>query len=214
MVAPLKVIITDLGKVLVDFDFEPQKESRGFSDFLGCCRVSPQIAVPFFSGKEFCDYEKGKLSSERFFEIVRLRLGYVGDYARFQEDFCATPSFALKRDVYDFFFREIKPSNDTEFCLLSNLNELHYRHLISRWPGVFSNCRELFLSFKMGLRKPDPKIYARVLEGIGAARHDCFFVDDSEENCEAAKNFFDHIHRFQGIDGLRSYFLKNFKIGK
>jgi putative hydrolase of the HAD superfamily len=39
----------------------------------------------------------------------------------------------------------------------------------------------------VGVRKPDPRIYAIVLERLGLPAADCAFVDDLERNVDAAR---------------------------
>jgi putative hydrolase of the HAD superfamily len=39
----------------------------------------------------------------------------------------------------------------------------------------------------VGLRKPEPEIYALTLERLGVPAHAALFVDDVELNCEAAR---------------------------
>lgn len=41
-------------------------------------------------------------------------------------------------------------------------------------------------SHEEGVRKPDPRIYRILLERLAAAPHECLFVDDTKENCDAA----------------------------
>jgi putative hydrolase of the HAD superfamily len=40
----------------------------------------------------------------------------------------------------------------------------------------------------VGMRKPDPEIYALTVERLGVAAGECLFVDDVERNCEAARS--------------------------
>jgi putative hydrolase of the HAD superfamily len=39
----------------------------------------------------------------------------------------------------------------------------------------------------VGCRKPEPRIYEITLERLGVRAEDCLFVDDVEQNCEAAR---------------------------
>jgi len=61
--------------------------------------------------------------------------------------------------------------------------------------GVHASCH-------IGVRKPDPAFYARVLERVGAAAGECLFVDDRRVNCEAAERAGMASHLFDGADGL------------
>lgn len=75
--------------------------------------------------------------------------------------------------------------------VLSNTNPIHWEQGVRdffSWEGhrvedYFDHC---FLSCEMHLQKPDPEIFHAVAEGIGGAPEEILFLDDSEENCEAA----------------------------
>lgn len=44
-----------------------------------------------------------------------------------------------------------------------------------------------FVSCETGVRKPDPRAYAHAHTRLGVAPRSCVFVDDREDNCEAAR---------------------------
>lgn len=76
--------------------------------------------------------------------------------------------------------------------LLSNINEIHWRLASGRYfrykgLAVADFFDHTFLSFRMGLEKPSPEIYQKVIEGLGCPADDILFLDDSEANCEAAR---------------------------
>lgn len=65
-----------------------------------------------------------------------------------------------------------------------------------RFEGVFVSCR-------MGVRKPDPAFFEALLEGIGHPADRCLFVDDRADNCEAAAAAGMPVHVFGGASPLR-----------
>jgi putative hydrolase of the HAD superfamily len=52
----------------------------------------------------------------------------------------------------------------------------------------------------VGLRKPDPRIYALALERLGLPAAACAFVDDLEPNCHAAAAVGMHAVRFESTE--------------
>lgn len=68
--------------------------------------------------------------------------------------------------------------------ILSNTSPhfYHFRERIPAWP-VVKGC---ILSFEEKVLKPDPEIYRRLMIRFGLAPDECFFVDDSHLNIEAA----------------------------
>ncbi|MBI4087452.1 MAG: HAD-IA family hydrolase [Candidatus Liptonbacteria bacterium] len=174
-----RVIICDMGNVLVNVTPPDQ------TAFFAKCAVSAEEIKRFFTAdEEFFEYERGHTPRERFFEIVQEKLGYRGDFRQWVDDFCDI--FSLNREVYDLLLGDVKINNQVEIWLLSNLNELHYEFLLKRWPGVFSSCRRVFLSFELGMRKPEPAIWELILRTEGAKRERCLLIDDLEANCRGA----------------------------
>jgi 2-haloacid dehalogenase len=64
--------------------------------------------------------------------------------------------------------------------------------------------RAIFVSGELRLVKPDPAIYRHVLESVGAAPHDCLFVDDAPRNVAAAEACGLRAHRFTDAASLRA----------
>lgn len=75
--------------------------------------------------------------------------------------------------------------------LVSNINVIHHQYIkqamgpfaYNQFMGCFENT---FLSYEMGTRKPEPEFFEKVLETIGCEAEECLFVDDREDNLEAA----------------------------
>jgi putative hydrolase of the HAD superfamily len=77
--------------------------------------------------------------------------------------------------------------------LLSNTNEMHFDYA----RDAFTILREFddhVLSYEVGERKPHARIYAVALERAGCPPRRCVYIDDIEENVEAA--------RVLGINGI------------
>jgi HAD superfamily hydrolase (TIGR01509 family) len=65
-----------------------------------------------------------------------------------------------------------------------------------RFDGVFASCH-------LGVRKPDPAFFDRMLAVIGRPPQRCLFVDDRQDNCDAAAAAGMRTHLFEGSEGLR-----------
>jgi putative hydrolase of the HAD superfamily len=46
---------------------------------------------------------------------------------------------------------------------------------------------DVVLSYKVGMTKPDPRIYKLAAEHLKVSETECLMVDDSENNCEGAR---------------------------
>jgi putative hydrolase of the HAD superfamily len=75
--------------------------------------------------------------------------------------------------------------------LLSNTNIVHvtyYRNFLRQKYNIdfFTLFDQVFLSYELGLRKPDPKIFNYVLSKNGFSAGETLFIDDLRSNIEAA----------------------------
>lgn len=61
----------------------------------------------------------------------------------------------------------------------------------------------VYASHHLGVRKPDPRFYTRLLERIGHEPACCLFVDDRSANCAGAEHAGMRAHLFDGVVGLR-----------
>jgi len=78
-----------------------------------------------------------------------------------------------------------------ELYLLSNTNAIHYKSYTGTFRAIHSEEMpdlfvKLFLSFEMGVRKPDPAIYKMALRIGNLVPGETLFIDDSLENAEEA----------------------------
>ena len=75
--------------------------------------------------------------------------------------------------------------------LLSNTDAIHIAHFKKTvgndFYNRFYNCFEnVYFSFEMGLKKPQPEIYLQVLAENHLMASETLFVDDKKENTDAA----------------------------
>ena len=76
--------------------------------------------------------------------------------------------------------------------VLSNTNPVHWamaERIYFRYKGlgVADFFDHIFLSYEMGLEKPSPAIFQRVVQTLGCRPEEVLFFDDSEVNCAAAR---------------------------
>lgn len=95
--------------------------------------------------------------------------------------------------------------------LLDELAGRAERHLATNYPswvdellvrfGLHARLEAVWASCRLGVRKPDPAFYERMLAGASPAR--CLLVDDRLDNCLAAEAWGLAAHHFVGADDLR-----------
>lgn len=177
--AKIKVILFDLGNVLVDFDLKPAVER--ISRF--CSKSPDEIFSLFFDSCLTSSFEKGKLSPEEFYkqtkEMLDLKLSYESFVPIWNEIFFFS---SKNRSVYHIANLLKK---HYRIALLSNTNILHYGHIKNSFP-IFNVFEKLFLSFEIGAAKPDKIIYSKVIEVLGVLPENIFYTDDRSELVDSA----------------------------
>lgn len=70
--------------------------------------------------------------------------------------------------------------------IFTNNGPLAKHHLGDLFPEAAAIFPEHYCSYEFATKKPDPASYLRLLERIGAAPSDCWFVDDKRSNVQGA----------------------------
>lgn len=88
-------------------------------------------------------------------------------------------------------------------ALASNTDAIHLAFARENF-SVMGAFERSFLSYEMGLLKPDPAYFHHVLYGLWASPENCVFIDDRPENVRSAKNLGINGLVFESIDKLKS----------
>jgi putative hydrolase of the HAD superfamily len=177
----IKVVLFDLGRVLVDFD-----HLRAAGRIAQFCAKSPQeIYDLFFASVATIDFEAGRISPENFYLQVKSMLDLNLSYASFEPIWNDIFFLSAKNRAVFGLVNSLRGYYQT--AMLSNINLLHYEYLKKNFP-VFEAFDRVFLSFQLGLIKPDKQIYSLVSRQLGVAPEEIFYTDDRPELVESAKS--------------------------
>ena len=88
-------------------------------------------------------------------------------------------------------------------ALLSNTNRVHWEAGADRWP-LLREFDHTFLSFQLGLVKPDPEVFGHVVTQLGHPPDRLLFLDDNDLNVDAARACGLQAQRVRGVDEARS----------
>jgi FMN phosphatase YigB (HAD superfamily) len=171
-----EVVVFDLGKVLVDFDYSlvanrlRARTSISLADVVARLEHSPLLV----------EYETGRLSTAEFFHRVRQLTGYQGTVDDFAVEF---GDIFSPIDEMIAWHGELRAHGVPTF-IFSNTNELAVRHIRSAFP-FFSGFDAYVYSHEVGTMKPESKIYEAV-EAVTGRRGDAIlYIDDKPENVAA-----------------------------
>lgn len=184
---PIKAVLFDLGKVLVDFDFDP-----AFKRLAQHARCAPEAVKSYFMGSELeVLFDGGKLSNFQFYKRVKKDLRHRATYPEFTKIW--NEVFTLKKEMLALLK---KLSRHYRIVLISNTNGMHYVHIRDKYKFIH-HFDKLILSYKEKIRKPDPRIYQLAMKACCAKAHEIFYIDDRLDLTDAAKELGFHAFTFK-----------------
>jgi FMN phosphatase YigB (HAD superfamily) len=171
-----EVVVFDLGKVLVDFDYVPATQKIAARS-----TKPPEDLHSHVGGSPLLiQYETGLVTREEFFEELRKTTGFRGDLEEFGGFFAdiftpIPPMIELHADLR----RRGIPT-----YIFSNTNDLAIEHIRRNFP-FFQNFDGYIFSYEVKAMKPDAKIYAALEAMTGKRGSEILYLDDRLENIEA-----------------------------
>ena len=183
----IKAVLFDLGKVVLDFNFEPAFHRLSQSVPL----TARELEAYFWrSGLEVL-YDGGKISSVQFYKEVKRVVRHTLSYKQFKKIW--NEVFTPKKDTFALI-RRLSPR--TRLVLISNTNAMHYEYVRKKYP-ILNHFDRLILSFKEKTRKPDEAIYKTAAKACKAMPQEIFYIDDRRDLTEAAKELGFHTFTYK-----------------
>jgi putative hydrolase of the HAD superfamily len=96
---------------------------------------------------------------------------------------------------------DVRATGVTVACL-SNTNRVHWEAGAQAWP-LFSAFDRAFLSFEIGLVKPDAEVFAHMTTALDLPPYRVLFLDDNEVNVDGARAAGLAARRVQGVAEAR-----------
>jgi epoxide hydrolase-like predicted phosphatase len=190
----IKNIIFDLGDVILNIDVPVA--SKSFATLSG--KEQSEILSIFKENDLFRQFETGKLDESGFRNYIRELLGF----SDLSDEAIDTAWNSLLLDLPPERVELIqKLAEKYRLFLLSNTSSIHITQVnkileastgIEKLEDLFET---VFLSYEMGLMKPDAQIYLNVLEQAGLEAEETLFLDDNLDNIKGASQLgIDTIH--------------------
>ena len=175
----INALIFDFGDVFINLDKPAIERSLNKLGISTITNEMLEIAM---------NYEKGLISTDVFITSFTKKFPMISN-----KEF----TIAWNSIILDFpehrltFIEHLASLKKYKLILLSNTNELHIEQVIENMSLDrylrFKNCFDQFyLSHEIKLRKPDHSIYEFVLIKNNLIAKNCFFIDDTKENTDAA----------------------------
>jgi len=181
----IKNIIFDLGDVILNIDVPVA--SLSFSKLSG--REQQEILDLFKEKDLFRQFETGSLDETGFRNYIRELLVFPD----WTDNMIDTAWNSLLLDLPPERVELLKNLRTRyRLFLLSNTSSIHITQVnkileaatgVKKLDDLFD---KVYLSYEMGLMKPDPAIYQQVLEEQGLVAEETLFLDDNADNIKAA----------------------------
>lgn len=171
----IEAAIFDIGNVLLFFDYMKAANRLVAKNRLAAPPDRAKITA-------LChEFELGHTSRAEFISSVRAEFHDNGD----ESDFVAAWEDIFEENtVMTALARRL--AEHVPVFLISNIGEIHHG-FITRKFEVFSIFRDGLFSYRIGLMKPDPKVFELAVEQFGVDPGKALYFDDILENCEAAE---------------------------
>ena len=177
----IKAIIFDFGGVLYPVNYEATIEAFA--------KLGLNASDSFFSKAKQSTvtdaYEKGEISTQAFYNEILRSLPTPSTPYEIEKAWTAILQ-GLNKDKLAFVqeCRMKLPS-----YLLSNINEAQFRQIKHELGDttIHDYFDGVYLSFEMGMRKPNANIFEHVMAHTAYKPEELFFIDDSPQHVEGAK---------------------------
>jgi 2-haloacid dehalogenase len=171
-----EIVVFDLGKVLVDFDYSiaarkvAARSARAVEYLRSFLESSPLLV----------QYETGRLTRGEFFAEICRATGFQGTLVEFGEFFA---------DIFTAIPPMIKlhaglRRRGIQTYIFSNTNDLAIEHVRRNFP-FFRDFDGYIFSYEVKAMKPDPQIYEALEKITGRRGAEILYLDDRPENVAA-----------------------------
>ncbi len=196
MATEIAWFIFDLGNTVIKLAYERVME--------GICKrgtiTRDELVELLESPGAYRDLERGAVSFEQFYDFLCDKAGYRGSLQDLREtwsDFFAGPLPGIE-DLLGRLRRKYR------LAFLSNSNEVHAEVIPRKFATLFEKDDRLIFSHRFKTAKPDPEMFHRALEVIGALPSQAVFVDDLLENVLAARSVGITSYQFHDVFALET----------
>src|SRR3954469_9291633 len=198
----IDVVLFDLGGVLIDFGgVDPMKRLAGID-------TDDELWRRWLTCRWVRSFERGECSPDEF------AAGLVGDWALevepavFLESFRSWPGGPLAGAVE--LVADVRAA--VPIGCLSNTNAIHTENEFAKYE-MFDAFDYRFLSYQLGLVKPDRALFDRVAELVPVAPDRVLFLDDNLVNVEGAIEAGFTARHVRGVDQARAALVEQEVIG-
>lgn len=171
-----RTVFFDLGNVLLFFD-----TLKMYRQIAELCALELQEVTALIQ-HQIDPYEKGLINTKKIHEDFSRLTKNTLDFTQLCHAIC---DIFKPNEAVVSIARELK-NKGVPLYILSNTCEAHFEFASKRF-DFFELFDGYVLSYKVGARKPEKKIFEEALSLARVKKNECFYVDDIPEFVHAAK---------------------------
>jgi epoxide hydrolase-like predicted phosphatase len=196
----IKTIFFDLGNVLININ-----RDRVIREFAQLLKLPLQTVQEIASSPLEKEFELGLLDSNQYLQQLHQRYGILDQISLDHLIELWQKPFEENLEV-----SQLLPvlKKQAGLAIISNNNELHIQ-AVRRKFQLLDIFETLIFSFKVGVLKPDERIFRKSLQLVHAQPAECIFIDDLPENVAAAEQVGIRAHHFRISNLLRDFLLES-----
>jgi glucose-1-phosphatase len=180
--SPIKVILYDLGNVIVPFShFQIAEKLSRYSQRDEFQEPKRLFSYLFdFENGAINGYEIGKVSSLEFFQFLKESLQLT---LRFEEFVPIWNDIFIENEEVSKII--LSQKGKWKLGLVSNTNPLHFDYVLQKFP-ILHIFDKWILSHEIGFKKPAIEIFQRAIEWASVEPEKILFIDDIKGHVEVA----------------------------
>jgi putative hydrolase of the HAD superfamily len=195
----IKNLIFDLGNVLVKVHFD--KFKKDLIDY----GMSVKTIEELLNRTDLMDkLESGSMKFDEFYEISSIILDKKISKSKFRQIF--NDIFTEIPGINELL-KELYESKKYIIILLSNTNNQHFNYIKNKF-NYLKYFNKFALSYRLKLLKPDITIYKKVLSLYRLKPEETLFIDDLENNCDAAEKAGIKSINFKDFESFKKLLIK------
>lgn len=179
MTHPVHALLFDFGGVIVEIDFNRAFEIWGTHSGV----PAPVIRSRFSFDSCYASHERGQIGADVYFDSLRASLGIRISDEQFREGWNSI--FVGEIPGVAALLRQAKAL--VPLYVFSNSNPTHHAYWAREYADILVHFQKIFVSFRLGRRKPEAEAFALVSSEIGVPLENIMFFDDTNENVESAR---------------------------
>lgn len=201
----IKNLLFDFGGVLIDLDMQ-----RCVDNFrrIGWNGIEAELGTSLKAGF-LQQLELGLITADEFRNRIRKALGRQISDAEI--DACWNSFLVgVPQSKLDML---LSLRHEYKVCLLSNTNVIHWQWSLENafrkgGHSIGDYFDAVFLSFELHLAKPDKRIFRYAIDHAGIEPAETLFIDDLQQNCDAAASMGFNTYTAKAHEDLRHIFSK------